>query len=84
MLFPPLHNCDSVEKRRDVNVKDDGEPARDGSRCFADAYALRRRVAKNGPRRTARLHARRAGRAGRAGRGRGRRRGRGNDGAARN
>jgi len=60
MLFPPLHNCDSVEKRRDVNVKDDGEPARDGRRCFADAYAFRRRVAKNGLRGTARLHARRA------------------------
>lgn len=25
MLFPPVHNCDSVEKRRDVNAKDDGE-----------------------------------------------------------
>jgi len=54
MLFPPLHNCDSVEKRRDVNVKDDGEPARDGRRCFADAYAFRRRVAKNGLRGTER------------------------------
>lgn len=38
MLFPPVHNCDSVEKRRDVNVKDDGELARDGRRCSADAY----------------------------------------------
>lgn len=52
MLFPPVHNCDSVEKRRDVNVKDDdGELlARDGRRCFADAYATtsgEKRAARN-------------------------------------
>lgn len=37
MLFPPVHNCDSVEKRRDVNVKDDGELWHETE--DADAYA---------------------------------------------
>lgn len=55
MLFPPVHNCDSVEKRRDVNVKDD-----DGGAWHETEDAVSptptpapRRVVKNGRRGTA-------------------------------
>lgn len=52
MLFPPVHNCDSVEKRRDVNVKDDGELGTRRKTLFRRRLR-RRRVVKNGLRETA-------------------------------
>lgn len=52
MLFPPVHNCDSVEKRRDVNVKNDGELGTRRKTLFRRRLR-RRRVVKNGLRETA-------------------------------